>query len=85
MLEGLALHYPVLRRDDGENDVVARQWRDDLAEYPLDLLQEAARLWRNSAAERFPTPGQFKAPIEPILKHRQSIARIAAKMVDEAA
>lgn len=81
VLEGLALHYPVLRRTDGENDVVIRQWADDLAEYPLDLLEEAARLWRNSPAERFPTPGQFKALVQPILSHRQTLERFAAKVL----
>lgn len=78
-IEGLALHFPVLRRTDEENRVVVRQWAEDLAEFPRDLIEEAARLWRNGTNDRFPTPGQFKAPLEPILKFR----RLLAKRADE--
>lgn len=77
VVEALALHYPVLRRTDAENRVVARQWIDDLAGWPLDLLQEGARLWRNSPAERFPTAGQFKATVATILRYRQALGRWA--------
>lgn len=77
MVEALALHYPHLRRTDAENGIVARQWILDLDGWPLDLLHEAARLWRNSKADRFPTAGQFKAGVADILRYRNALGRSA--------
>lgn len=77
VLEGLALHFPAMRRDAWESRIVNLQWAEDLAGYPVDLLTEGARLWRNSDERFFPTPGQFKAAIEPIFNHRRTLARRA--------
>lgn len=77
MIEALALHFPVLKRTEGENRIVTRQLADDLSDYPADLLIEAARLWRIGDHDRFPTPGQFLKPIAPILAHRKALARRA--------
>ena len=76
--EALALHYPMMRRSVKENAVVQAAWLDALEGWPLDLIQEAARLWLNSAAERFPTPGQFKAPLADVLLYRQTLAKRAS-------
>ncbi len=81
-VEGLALHFPVLRRTDGESRVVLLHWLDDLHDWPADLIAECARLWRNSGADRFPTPGQFKKPMEAVLAHRKALARRAAEFLE---
>jgi hypothetical protein len=80
-LERLALHYPVLRRTDQENDLAARDWADDMADCPVDLIAEACRLWRNTGAERFPTPGQLKALIGDILRTRKAYGERAEQFV----
>lgn len=82
IMEALALHFPVLRRTDGENRVVQRQWFEDLEGWPADLVAEGARLWRNSGKERFPTAGQFKADIQPMWDHRQRLGRRASEFLD---
>lgn len=76
-LERLALHYPQLRRTDAEARLVIRDWAQDLTDYPADLIAEAARLWRNSTAERYPTPGQLKALVAGMWDHRQRLGRRA--------
>ena len=81
-MESLSLHFPVLRRTEGESRVVQLQWLDDLHGWPLDLIEEACRLWRNSGKDRFPTPGQFKAPLEDVLKHRAQLAKRAADFLE---
>lgn len=81
-VEGLALHFPVLRRTEGESRVVLIHWLEDLRDWPADLIAECARLWRNSGAERFPTPGQFKQPMEAALHHRKALARRAAEFLE---
>lgn len=83
VLEGLALHFPQFRRTDGENRIAIRHWAEDLEGWPLDLVVEAARLWRNSAAERFPTPGQFKKQMETVLAFRRTLGRRAAAYLAE--
>ena len=83
VLEALALHYPVMRRTEAEAVIVNGQWADDLEGWPLDLIQEAARLWRNSAAQWFPTPGQFKAQCAAILTARTALASRAAAYLAE--
>lgn len=83
-LEALALHYPVLRRTPEEQRIVVRQWAEDLADYPLDLIAEACRQWRNSDAERFPTPGQLKKLVEGILTIRRLYAKRGQEFIDMA-
>lgn len=74
-IEALALHFPVLRRTDEEHRVVNRDWVDDLQGWPVDLIREGRRQWRNSAKDRFPTPGQLKALVEPIMAYRKGLLR----------
>ena len=83
VLEALALHFPQFRRTEGENRIAIRQWAEDLEGWPVDLIVEAGRLWRNSAAERFPTPGQFKAQMAGVLTFRQVLGRRAASYLAE--
>jgi hypothetical protein len=83
VLEGLALHYPQFRRTDGENRIATRQWAEDLEGWPLDLIEEGARLWRNSDAERFPTPGQFKRAVADVLTMRRALGKRAASYLAE--
>lgn len=83
VLEALALHYPQFRRTDGENRIATAQWAEDLEGWPVDLIEEGARLWRNSSAERFPTPGQFKKALAPVLASRQTLGKRAASYLAE--
>lgn len=76
-IEGLALHYPAFSRTDRENIIANGHWLADLENWPIDLIREACRLWRNSSERYFPTPGQLKALMEPVLKHREALARRA--------
>ena len=76
-IESLSLHYPAMSRTRAESQLVIRHWLADLADIPADLIVEACRLWRNSAERFFPTPGQLKALVEPMLKHRQALAKRA--------
>lgn len=76
-IEALALHFPVLRYNEAEHRIVNRDWIDDLQGWPVDLIREARRQWRNSAKDRFPTPGQLKALAEPILAYRKALLRRA--------
>ena len=80
--ERLANHYPHLRRSRHEAERAIEDWLDDLADIPADLIREACRLWRNSEAERFPTPGQLKALVVPMLDHRKALARRAALFLE---
>jgi len=76
-IEALALHFPTLRRTDAEHRVANRHWVEDLAGWPADLIGEACRQWRNSAKDRFPTPGQLKAQVQAIFDHRRLIGKRA--------
>ena len=42
LLTSLSLHYPQARYTNEELRILALDWADDLAEYPLDILREAA-------------------------------------------
>ncbi len=82
-IEGLALHYPAFSRTDRENILANGHWLVDLEGWPIDLIREACRLWRNSSERYFPTPGQLKALMEPALKHREALARRARLFIAE--
>lgn len=81
VIEKLALHYPAISRNDREAVIANGDWLDDLAGYPADLIAEACRLWRNSTERFFPTPGQLKAKIEDIFRHRQALKARATELL----
>ncbi|MFI4973440.1 MAG: hypothetical protein ACHP84_02750 [Caulobacterales bacterium] len=83
--EALALHFPGIRRTDREHRIVLNDWLEDLQDWPADLIQECARLWRNGDSIWFPTAGQFKKLMEAALVHRQRLARRAARFLEIAA
>jgi hypothetical protein len=56
---------------------VIEDWLRAFEDMPADLFEEGCRLWLMSTAERFPTPGQLRATIEPILRYRRSLAHRA--------
>lgn len=79
--ERLALHYPTTVRTDRESDMAMADWIEDLAEFPADLIDDACRLWRNSAERFFPSAGQLLKPVRPILAHRQVLGRRAEQFI----
>ena len=81
MIERLALHFPAMNRTDREHDLVNADLLEDLGDVPPDLLAEACRLWRTSGERWFPTSGQLRAKVEPILAHRKALARRAAAVI----
>jgi len=77
------MHYPQLKRTPDEQRLWVQDWIEDLHGFPADLVSEAAQLWRNSDAERFPTPGQLMAPVRPIMAHREALGRRARLLMAE--
>lgn len=73
-IEALALHYPAMSRTREESKIVNRNWIEDLDGWPIDILRETCRQWRNSNERFFPTPGQLKAMGEKILSARKVLA-----------
>ena len=43
LLTGLAAHYPLAGYDDATLVLLAEDWAEDLAGYPVDVLVEAAK------------------------------------------
>lgn len=80
-IEALALHFPVLRYTEAEHRIVNLDWIEDLKGWPVDLIREARRQWRNSAKEKFPTPGQLKATVQAIFDFRKQIANRAEDFI----
>jgi len=80
--EGLALHFPHRKRKPNEDDMVIANWLTDLADMPADLLTEACRLYRIGGSDRFPTCGQLRATVQPMLTHRQVLAKRARALLD---
>lgn len=73
ILRRLSIHYPMTVRTEAEERLRWGDWLDDLADAPEDLVAAGAEAWRRSACEWFPTPGQFRAVIEPELKRRRAV------------
>jgi hypothetical protein len=87
-IEALALHYPAFNRTSQESRVANAHWLEDLGDWPVDLIREACRKWRNSAERYFPTPGQLKALASNELMARRVLADRASeflKLVENAA
>lgn len=87
-VEALALHYPAFNRTPQESRIANGHWLDDLEAWPVDLIQEACKRWRNSPERYFPTPGQLKALALDELVARRSLADRAAsylKLLEKAA
>lgn len=80
-IESLALHYPAFRRNDRESAIANGHWIDDLDGWPIDLIAEACRRWRNSAERFFPTSGQLKAMCKDVYDHRQALGRRATEFL----
>lgn len=54
-------------------------WIDDFAAIPVDLVEEACRMWRTTPTERFPTPGQLLAFVKgPAELRRYMVERLDA-------
>ena len=73
-IEALALHYPTLNRTYEESLIVNGHWLEDLRGWPLDMIEDACRKWRNSAERYFPTPGQLKAVTDATVSGRRALA-----------
>jgi hypothetical protein len=62
-----------MHRTREEARIVNRHWIEDLSDWPIDILREVCREWRNSPERFFPTPGQLKALGEKTLNARRQI------------
>ncbi len=80
-IEALALHYPAFNRTSQESRVANAHWLEDLGDWPVDLIREACRKWRNSAERYFPTPGQLKALASNELMARRVLADRASEFL----
>jgi len=80
-IEALALHYPTINRTYEESLIINGHWLEDLSGWPLDMIQDACRNWRNSPERYFPTPGQLKALSQASLDGRRSLAERARELL----
>lgn len=83
ILERLASHYPAQQRTEAADKLRWQDWLEDLADKPLDLIEDAATAWRRSPNAWFPTPGQFLAIVNPALVIRKSTLRIVERHLDK--
>lgn len=82
MIEKLFLHFHAANLTDAENRLVVRDWLEDLADYPADIIAEACRLWRASGERWRPqTAGVLMAPILGTWRFRRMIADRAAEVI----
>ncbi|MDF1769857.1 hypothetical protein [Maricaulis sp.] len=72
-LEALTVHHPQRSLDGPAYDIWARDWLEDLREYPPDILQAAFTQWRRNASPWMPKPGQILALAAPILAYRNAL------------
>lgn len=64
LMARIRLHYPDWERhNESEARLVAQDWIEDLAGYPIGLLVEACARWRQSSAKHAPTPGQLLSTV----------------------
>jgi hypothetical protein len=58
-IERLAVHCrpPLMQVEQRESWL--RDWCDDLAGFEIEAIRSACREWRQSGAQKFPTPGQL--------------------------
>lgn len=73
-LKRLSVWCPMQQRDIRDFKLMLHDALNDLAEYPLDLIQQACARYRNNPDQRndfFPRPGRLKALVEHKLVERR--------------
>lgn len=50
-----------------------RDWAQDLAKYPIDVIQSAFRQWRQGESGKFPTPGQILPMLDRMSRPSSSV------------
>jgi len=58
-LNALSAHYMRIVRSPEEQERILSDYADDLKAFDLDAIKNGCRSWRQSSAQRFPTPGQL--------------------------
>lgn len=81
LLEGLSIQYwskDFSREDAG---IMARQWAEDFAHVPRDILADACRTWRRTQ-NWYPKPAELLALISPMLARRKEALRSAEAVLN---
>jgi hypothetical protein len=82
-IERLTLHYWTKPLDPASMRLYVRDWIDDVAHLPVDVLASACAQWRRGANAFMPTPGQLLALADPILRYRRALASRAASLIED--
>lgn len=72
-LELLLTRYAAMPLDEATEAALKLEWLDDLSPFPLDLIREACRIWRNSDTGFPPrSAGQLMAPVVAEMRKRRA-------------
>lgn len=77
LLVNLALHYPQAGRTPAQLQILAEDWAEDLACFPVAVVAEAARQHRRESAF-FPTVAEIRSRCENVQRGRQALAAALA-------
>lgn len=81
-LERLFAHYPVTDLSEASHRTRWRDWLDDFADVPADVLEAACRDWRRSPERFAPSPGQLLALAKPYLDAQQVRATYVSRAIN---
>lgn len=86
-LKKLSCHCGMANRDAMDFEMMLDDYLTDLAEYPIDLVREACRKYRNDPDKNhdfFPRPGKLKPLMDAELYRRRHQYRRLSKLLDVA-
>ena len=72
LLVNLALHYPQAGMTPAQLQILAEDWAEDLACFPVAVVAEAARQHRRESAF-FPTVAEIRSRCENVQRGRQAL------------
>jgi hypothetical protein len=76
LLESLSIQFWTQDFGRDEARALARQWAEDFAHVPGDILAEACRIWRRTETW-FPKPAELLAVVKPLLDRRRDALKHA--------
>lgn len=83
-VEALACFHPRSTRSEREAEMYVNGWLADLAHLPADIIEAACVEWRRNDCPFMPKPGELLAIAEPILRHRERLAKRGERLLAEA-